>query len=89
MRKVGTIQDLYESMQIHLAVANIVTSVTNSQSFGDRWQRERELLEGDNIIDSIRDMLYHEVGEKRGYELVQISRFPSLCGNVFSHQQWN
>ena len=89
VRKVGTIQDLYESMQIHLTVANIVTSVTNSKSFGDRWQCERELLEGDNILDSIRDMLYQEVGEGKDSNLVHISRFPSLFGNVFHHQQWN
>lgn len=61
MRKVGTIQDLYDSMQVHLTVANVVTSVTNSKEFGDRWQRERELLEGDNIIDTIREMLWQEV----------------------------
>ena len=70
-------------------VANIVTSVTNSKSFGDRWQCERELLEGDNILDSIRDMLYQEVGEGKDSNLVHISRFPSLFGNVFHHQQWN
>lgn len=48
-------------MQVHLTVANVVTSVTNSKEFGDRWQRERELLEGDNIIDTIREMLWQEV----------------------------
>ena len=62
VRKVGTIQDLYDSLQVHLTVANLVTSVTNSNEFGERWQRERELLEGDNIIDTLRELLWQEVG---------------------------
>ena len=61
VRKVGTIQELYDSLQVHLTVANVVTSVTNSNEFGERWQRERELLEGDNIIDTLRDSLWQEV----------------------------
>ena len=85
VRKVGTIQDLYESMQIHLTVANIVTSVTNSKSFGDRWQWERELLEGDNILDSIREMLYQEVSKLNESYLEHSCRFPSLFDSLFHY----
>ena len=67
VRKVGTIQELYDSLQVHLTVANLVTSVTNSNEFGERWQRERELLEGDNIIDTLRDSLWQEVRKEWSY----------------------
>ncbi|KAK8807999.1 hypothetical protein WA588_006484 [Blastocystis sp. NMH] len=58
VKKVGTIQDLYDSLQVHLFVANQITTVTNSTEFGMRWQREREILEGELSADSLREMLY-------------------------------
>lgn len=65
VKKVGTIQDLYDSLQVHLFVANQITTVTNSTEFGMRWQREREILEGELSADSLREMLYEGVGRER------------------------
>lgn len=42
-------------------IANLVTTQTNGAAFGTRWQRDRELVEGENILPAIRDMLNEEV----------------------------
>lgn len=42
-------------------IANLVTTQTNGAEFGARWQRDRELVEGENILPAIRDMLNEEV----------------------------
>lgn len=44
-----------------MEIANLVTTKTNSTAFGTRWQRDRELVEGENILSTIRDMLNEEV----------------------------
>ena len=54
--KVGTVSELKESLQIHLEIAKEVTEHTNSPAFGERWQKEREILEGANVIDFLHEL---------------------------------
>lgn len=39
----------------------MITRNTNGAEFGSRWQLDRELVEGDNILSAIREMSNDEV----------------------------
>lgn len=43
-------------------IADQLLQYTNSPDFGQQWQLERELLEGENIIETIKNMFMEEVG---------------------------
>lgn len=72
VKKVGTIQELSNSLQVHLGVSDMnwiiikiadqLLQYTNSPGFGQQWQLERELLEGENVIETIKNMFMEEVG---------------------------
>ena len=39
----------------------MITRNTNGAEFGSRWQLDRELVEGDNVLSAIREMSNDEV----------------------------
>ena len=86
VRKIPALKKRFESLNVHINVAEHIKKITGSPAFRARWNLERSILEGDAAYEQIEEMLATQE------PLVQVLRvlcLQSLCNGGIKAKQFD
>jgi hypothetical protein len=86
VRKIPALKKRFESLNVHINVAEHIKKITGSPTFRARWNLERSIIEGDAQYEQIEEML---ATQEPVVQVLRVMCLQSLCNGGIKTKQFD